>query len=72
MGIQPTFPNSAHKIEVFILDLKANIYGKIVQLEFIERIRDELTFPTKEDLISQIDRDVSDTRRILTERNNEK
>tara|TARA_B100001123_G_scaffold207193_1_gene234669 strand:+ start:1602 stop:2543 length:942 start_codon:yes stop_codon:yes gene_type:complete len=72
LGIQPTFPNSAHKIEVFILDLKANIYGKIVQLEFIERIRDELTFPTKEDLISQIDRDVSDTRRILTERNNEK
>ena len=72
LGFQPTFPDSAHKIEVFILDLNANIYGRTVQLEFIERIRDELTFPTKEDLISQIDKDVSDTRRIFTEQNNEK
>lgn len=72
LGVQPTFPNSAHKIEVFILDLNANIYGKTVRLEFIERIRDELTFTTKENLISQIDKDVSDTRRIFTEHNNEK
>ncbi|PZC50632.1 MAG: riboflavin kinase / FMN adenylyltransferase [Chloroflexi bacterium] len=72
LGVQPTFPNSPHKIEAFILDLNANIYGKTVQLEFIERLRDELTFPTKRDLISQIEKDVIHTRHVLTEREHEK
>jgi len=72
LGIQPTFPNSPHKLEAFILDLNANIYGRTVGLEFIERLRDELTFPTKKGLISQIEKDVIHTRRIFTEREHEK
>jgi len=43
-----------------------NIYGKILDVHFIERIRDEVRFTSPELLIAQIDRDIARAREILT------
>ena len=44
IGYSPTFKNGAFSVETHILDFSGDIYGKIIQLRFIERLRDEKTF----------------------------
>ena len=48
-------------------DLKRaeQLYGEILELSFIERLRDEQKFTRVEDLITQIKEDVGKTRQIL-------
>ena len=41
----------------FFHDGVANLYGKKVKVEFLERIRDEKKFPTSKDLIKQLNID---------------
>jgi riboflavin kinase / FMN adenylyltransferase len=65
IGINPTFTNGARSIEVHILDFKEDIYGKTLDVLFIERIRDEIRFESPEGLIAQIDRDINRVREIL-------
>jgi len=48
-----------------LLDFDRDIYGEILQLEFIKRLRDELKYTTVEALIKQIEQDVEQTREIL-------
>jgi len=52
-------------VEAYLLDFDREIYGEILELEFVSRLRDELTFESVESLITQIGRDVDQTRRIL-------
>ncbi|MGH2543025.1 MAG: riboflavin kinase, partial [Ardenticatenaceae bacterium] len=63
---RPTFDNGARTIEAYLLDFSGNLYGKKLRLEFVERLRDELRFDSVEALLEQIDRDVQQTRAILS------
>jgi riboflavin kinase/FMN adenylyltransferase len=59
IGYSPTLKNNNIKeIETFILDFDDNIYDKNVELLFLQRIREELTFNSKQALIAQIGKDV--------------
>ncbi|MSP78760.1 MAG: bifunctional riboflavin kinase/FAD synthetase [Dehalococcoidia bacterium] len=67
IGVRPTFGESLGRtIETFILDFSDDIYGQPMSLEFARRLRDELKFDSPEALISQIDRDVADTKIALS------
>ncbi len=44
IGINPTFTDGKHSIEVHILDFHEDIYGKTLDMLFIERLRDEIRF----------------------------
>ena len=60
IGHCPTFKeeNSELKIEAHILDFPyKELYNHEIKLEFIERLRDEEKFNSKEDLIKQIKKD---------------
>lgn len=46
------------RLEVHILDFEAEIYGEDICIEFIKRVRDEIFFPSKEELIKQIQADI--------------
>ncbi|MFZ4440001.1 MAG: bifunctional riboflavin kinase/FAD synthetase [Syntrophales bacterium] len=65
IGFNPTFADGKLSIEAHIFDFHGNIYGEILDVHFIERIRDEVRFTSPEQLITQINRDVVRAREIL-------
>ena len=65
IGTRPTFDNGSRTIEAFILDFDEIIYGETVTLKFINRLRDEIKYDSLEELITQINDDVSKTRNSL-------
>jgi len=57
-GVRPTFGESKLVMEIhFFHDYKHDLYGKEIRVEFLERIRDEVKFPSSEKLINQLKRD---------------
>ena len=54
-GVRPTFGEKDFVLEVHLFDDKiGDIYGKQIYVEFLEKVRDEIKFPSKRDLISQL------------------
>ncbi len=68
IGYSPTFENGAFSVETHILDFKGDIYGKVIQVRFIERLRDERTFSGPQELSTQIHKDVDQARKVLAKR----
>jgi len=67
IGRRPTINsgNGEVSIEVNIFDFKKEIYGEKIQLELIERIRDEKKFDSKDELIAEMQKDQVKCERIL-------
>jgi riboflavin kinase/FMN adenylyltransferase len=59
IGHNPTFKDTSHiHIETNLFDFNDDIYGEILEIQFLKKLRDERKFPTVNDLISQIRTDV--------------
>ena len=57
-GNRPTFGEKDFVLEVHLFDDEiGNIYGKRIYVEFLEKVRDEVKFPSKSELISQLKMD---------------
>jgi riboflavin kinase/FMN adenylyltransferase len=67
IGIRPTFEQNEPdvRVEAYLLDYGKDLYGQKVTLEFIQRLRDEMKYPSAEALIAQIESDVATVRSIL-------
>jgi riboflavin kinase/FMN adenylyltransferase len=65
LGWNPTFHDQKFSVEVHILDFEEDLYGQFLRVEFVERLRDEITFRGPEELIVQIKKDVEQAREIL-------
>jgi len=67
IGVRPSFntQNTRINIEVHIFDFNKNLYGKNIIIEFIQKIRNEKIFPSKEKLILQLKKDEIKARNIL-------
>jgi riboflavin kinase/FMN adenylyltransferase len=65
LGWNPTFHDQKFSVEVHIFNFGEDIYGQPLRVEFVERLRDELTFPGPGELILQIERDVERAKKIL-------
>ena len=58
IGIRATVTNTKElRVEVNILDFNADIYGKTIRLEFLDKIRDEKKFNSLNELIEAINQD---------------
>jgi riboflavin kinase/FMN adenylyltransferase len=59
IGLRPTlnYGENGKSIEVHIFDFKHQIYGKDVQVHFVDRIRDEVKFASVEQLVDQLKKD---------------
>lgn len=66
IGHKPTFiDDGGLTVESHILDFDRDIYGNMVQVHFVEKIRDEKKFASVNELIQQIDKDVISTRELF-------
>ncbi len=69
VGYCPTFKENTSdvKIEAHILDMqKKDLYGEKLKIEFVDRLRNEEKFSSKEELIVQIKKDCEVGRESLT------
>ena len=67
IGIRPTFDEEKPdiRVEAYLLDYDADLYGQTITLEFVTRLRDEMKFSSVEALIAQIESDVQNVRTLL-------
>lgn len=58
VGVRPTFEDeTAPSIETFVFDFDGDLYGDVLRVRFLHRIRDERKFNGIEELKAQIERD---------------
>ena len=65
IGDNPTFSNDRLSLEVHLLDFQEELYGKTLQVYFVDRLRDEVKFTTAEELAAQIRQDVIRAKELL-------
>jgi riboflavin kinase/FMN adenylyltransferase len=68
LGRRPTFYDHAEMslLEAFVLDFEGDLYGQNAKVRFVERLRGEERFESVDDLVQQMERDVEETRRVLS------
>lgn len=62
IGVRPTFGENPPGVETHLLDFKGDLYGRIVGLRFIEKLRNERRFATPAALVRQVSRDLRSAR----------
>jgi riboflavin kinase/FMN adenylyltransferase len=65
IGVNPHYGGSERRIEAFLLDWEGDLYGDRLVLEIWQRLREERAFASEADLITQIARDVHETRAAI-------
>jgi riboflavin kinase/FMN adenylyltransferase len=65
IGYNPTFGRSQLSIEIHLFDFAMQLYGEMVEVFFVKKIRDERAFPSVADLAIQIGRDVEAAHTLL-------
>jgi len=69
IGVRPTFTTGRGElIEAYILDFEGDLYGSVLQLDFLARLRGERRFESSEALIEQMRADVRRTREVAAAR----
>jgi riboflavin kinase/FMN adenylyltransferase len=67
IGARPTFDKDGQpSIETYVLDWTGDLYGDVVRVRFLHRLRAERKFASINELKQQIDRDVARARRYFT------
>ncbi len=64
-GPRPTFGVYARGLEIHLFDFTGDLYGATVTVEWVRRLRDTQTFPSRQALVDQIERDAIAARAIL-------
>jgi riboflavin kinase/FMN adenylyltransferase len=62
VGPNPTFGEQSRKVEVHLLDFSGELYGQVLEVDLVERIRGTKAFPSTEALKAQIEIDLARVR----------
>lgn len=66
LGTRPAVENNGQLLlEVHVFDFDESAYGRLVQVEFVSKLRDEAHYPTLDELRRQIDEDARQARAVL-------
>lgn len=67
VGVRPTFEQGTNtpRVEAHLLDFELDLYGRILYIDFLERLRDEQRFPNIPALVEQIQRDIAQARQYF-------
>lgn len=67
LGPNPTFGEALLKVEVHLIDRSEVLYGRTLEVEFLQRLRDISAFPNGGALAAQLQQDVAQARAIGSE-----
>ena len=70
IGYNPTFRDKTLSVETYIFDLSANILKQRIKINFLSRLRDEITFASVKELSQQISRDINQAREFFRKEKN--
>ncbi len=59
IGCRPTVDGSKNVLEIHLFDINESLYGEMLQVCFLQKIRDEMKFSSVDALIAQIHLDVA-------------
>jgi riboflavin kinase/FMN adenylyltransferase len=66
VGLRPTVDDSGRwLLEVHLFDFSGELYGVLVQVEFVQKLRDEERFDSVAELTAAIQRDADRARAIF-------
>ena len=71
IGIAPTLKQEGLTVEAHLIDFSGDLVGQDVEIVFHRRIRPEKKFPSVEELVAQIGRDVETARVYLSRKSEE-
>ena len=68
VGLRPTFRDDPHRriVEVHIFDFNRKVYGQNMEVQFLQKLREEKKFESVDALKAQIAADVQAARKLLT------
>jgi len=65
VGVRPTFETGRGLlVEAYLIDRDDELYGHQLRVAFVKRLRGERRFPSVEELVSQMHRDVAEAREV--------
>lgn len=64
IGPNPTFGDAADKVETHLIGCDQSIYGRPLEVDFLDRLRDVRTFASPDELVEQLNLDVETARQI--------
>jgi riboflavin kinase / FMN adenylyltransferase len=64
-GPRPTFGVTARGLEIHLFDFAGDLYGETVRVEWVRRLREVRTFPSRDALVLQLERDRAAARESL-------
>ena len=67
LGTRPTYDDGMPVLEVFLFDFDGDLYGREIEVEFVDFVRADRKFATSEALIAQMQRDCARARAILAD-----
>ncbi|HEX7029979.1 MAG TPA: bifunctional riboflavin kinase/FAD synthetase [Gammaproteobacteria bacterium] len=67
VGTRPTVNGTRDLVEVYLFDFDRDIYGEHIEIEFLDKLREEERFPDLESLREQIRLDVNEGRLRMVE-----
>ncbi len=70
LGYRPTFQGTEFRVETHLLDFPrddhdGNLYDQVIAVAFIQRLREEIRFPSVEALCTQVAHDIQHARTVL-------
>jgi riboflavin kinase/FMN adenylyltransferase len=65
IGYNPTFGENALSIEPHLFNFEGDLIGKIIKINFIKRLRDERKFKSPDELSTQIEKDIQQTKELF-------
>ena len=65
IGTRPALNTGRRQIETHLLDFDGDLYGQVLAVDFIRRLRADADFPSVEALVAQLRRDEAETRSVL-------
>jgi riboflavin kinase/FMN adenylyltransferase len=65
LGVRPTVDGLAHSLEVHLFDFEGDLYGRVLEVEFVKLLREERRFESLEALKKQIGHDAAEALYLL-------
>jgi riboflavin kinase/FMN adenylyltransferase len=64
VGPRPTFDESAVRVEAHLIGFHDALYGQVLEIDFVSRLRDIRPFDSPQALAEQLRRDIEETKRV--------